>query len=87
MECVGEGLMRIVEAMNKYGHKVTRIVFDDEAVFVAMEERLAKRNLECTYTPAGKTQQACGARDSGAQVKDEVHEGFPSLCAACDTER
>ena len=53
-ECVEEGIMRIVGAMNKYGHKVMRIVFDDEAVFVAMEERLAKRNLECTYTPAGK---------------------------------
>ena len=43
-ECVEEGIMRIVGAMNKYGYKMMRIVFDDEAVFVAMEERLAKRN-------------------------------------------
>ena len=50
---VGEALDRIVAGMNRYGHRVENIVFDDEAVFVAMRDVMAVKGINCMYTPAG----------------------------------
>jgi hypothetical protein len=52
-ECVLEGIMRIVGSLNKFQHKVHKIVFDSEAVFLAMEPRVAVKGISCGYTPAG----------------------------------
>ena len=47
------GIVRIVGALNEFGHRVENIVFDDEAVLKAMEDRLSFRSVNCKYTAAG----------------------------------
>ena len=47
--------MRIASSLNGYGHKVSKIVFDNEAVFVAMEERIGKHNMAASFTPLVNT--------------------------------
>jgi hypothetical protein len=52
-ENVEQGIVRIVGALNEFGHRVENIVFDDEAVLKAMEDRLSFRSVNCKYTAAG----------------------------------
>jgi hypothetical protein len=52
-ENVEHGIIRIMAALNKYGHRVENVVFDDEAVLKAMEDRVALRSINCKYTAAG----------------------------------
>ena len=40
-------------SLNKHSHSVKKIVFDGETVFVAMQERMGVKQIECAYTPAG----------------------------------
>ena len=52
-EQVEQALCKIVGALNRHSHPVKKIVFDSEAVFVAMQDRLSVKQIECAYTPAG----------------------------------
>jgi hypothetical protein len=52
-ESIEDALMRIVASLNRHSHKVCNIVFDDEAVFQAMERRIGLRGIASNYTPAG----------------------------------
>ena len=51
--CVEAALLKIINSLNRHGHKVSKIVFDSEAVFVAMQERVSVIGVDCGYTPAG----------------------------------
>ena len=42
---VEHALCKIVASLNKHSHSVKKIVFDSEAVFVAMQERLGVKQI------------------------------------------
>ena len=51
--CVEGALQKIIGSLNRHGHRVSKIVFDSEAVFLAMQDRVSVMGVECGYTPAG----------------------------------
>ena len=44
--CVEAGLQKVIASLNRYGHRVSKIVFDSEAVFIAMQDRVAVTGVE-----------------------------------------
>ena len=46
-------LQKIIRSLNRHGHKVSRIVFDSESVFLGMQDRISVVGVECGCTPAG----------------------------------
>jgi len=52
-ENVEQGVLKIMAALNKYGHRVENVVFNDKAVLRTMEDRVAFRSMNCKYTAAG----------------------------------
>ena len=49
---LGKALCRIEAGLNRYGHRVENIVFDDEVVFAAMKDVMAVQGVNCMLAPA-----------------------------------
>ena len=52
-KCVCDALDSVIAYYNQYGHKVSKYVFDNEAVFISCGDHLRRKGVEPVYTPSG----------------------------------